>query len=75
MIDIVTEKNTKIKNIKQIGTPQEEDRIYLSDYAYRQMHENNFEEKSVYILMGHTENSNGRDGILFYRMAVLVIPV
>ena len=60
MIDIVTEKNTKIKNIKQIGTPQEEDRIYLSDYAYRQMHENNFEEKSVYILMGHTENSNGR---------------
>lgn len=60
MIDIVTEKESKIKNIKQIGTPQEEDRIYLSDFAYRQMHENNFEEKSVYILMGHTENSNGR---------------
>ena len=35
MIDIVTEKESKIRNIKQIGTPQEEDRIYLSDGAYR----------------------------------------
>lgn len=60
MIDIITEKEAKIKNIKQIGTPQEEDRIYLSDYAYRQMHENHYEDKSVFVLMGHTENSNGR---------------
>lgn len=60
MIDIVTEKESKIRNIKQIGTPQEEDRIYLSDGAYRQMHENHYEDKSVFVLMGHTENSNGR---------------
>lgn len=60
MIDIVTEKESKIKNVKQIGTPPEEDRIYLLDSAYKRMHENSYEEKSVYILMGHTEKSNGR---------------
>lgn len=60
MIDIVTEKEAKIKNIKQIGTPPEEDRIYLLDSAYKKMHENLLEEKRVYILMGHTEKSNGR---------------
>lgn len=60
MIDIVTEKEAKIKNVKQIGTPPEEDRIYLLDGAYKAMHENHFEEKSVYVLMGHTEKSNGR---------------
>lgn len=60
MIDIVTDKDAKLRNIKQIGSPQEEDRIYLSDSAYKQMHENNYTDKQVYVLMGHTENSNGR---------------
>lgn len=60
MIDIVTEKESKIRNVKQIGTPPEEDRIYLLDSAYKQMHGVDTREKSVYVLMGHTEQSNSR---------------
>lgn len=60
MIDIVTDKETELRKVKQIGSVQEEDRIYLSDEAYRKMYENTGEEKNVYVLMGHTENSNGK---------------
>ena len=41
MIDIVT------KNVKQIGTPTEEDRIYICDEAYRRIHTTSFDEKRV----------------------------
>lgn len=54
MIDIVT------KNVKQIGTPSEEDRIYVCDEAYRRIHATSFEEKRVFVFMGHTENYNGK---------------
>ncbi len=54
MIDIVT------KNVKQIGTPSEEDRIYICDEAYRRIHTTSFEEKRVFVFMGHTENYNGK---------------
>ena len=54
MIDIVT------KNVKQIGTPTEEDRIYICDEAYRRIHTTSFDEKRVFVFMGHTENYNGK---------------
>lgn len=60
MIDIIEEKEANLKNIKQIGTPKEEDRVYLSDKAYRKMYEEREEKKSVFVLMGHTENSVNR---------------
>lgn len=54
MIDIVT------KNIQQIGTVTEEDRIYIADKVYKTIMEEQQREKNTYVLMGHTESSGGR---------------
>lgn len=54
MIEIVT------KNVEQIGRPSEDDRIYISDKAYKRVHQEGLAEKSVYVLMGHTESSGGK---------------
>lgn len=54
MIEIVT------KNVEQIGKPAEDDRIYIVDKAYKRVHQESMAEKSVYILMGHTESSGGK---------------
>lgn len=54
MIDIVT------KNIQQIGTTTEEDRIYISDRVYKRILGEEMREKNTYVLMGHTESSGGR---------------
>ena len=60
MIDIVTEKERNLKNLKQIGTPREEDRIYIENFAYAKLKESTFREKQVYVLMGHTERMEGQ---------------
>ena len=60
MIEIVTEKERNLKNLTQIGTPTEEDKIYVENLAYAKLKENNYKEKSVYVLMGHSEKMEGR---------------
>lgn len=60
MIEIVTDKDRNLKNIKQIGTPREDNKIYIENFAYAKVKENSYKEKRVFILMGHTERMEGR---------------
>lgn len=48
-----------LKNIRQIGTPAEGDRIYIENAAYARVHEETYEERRVFIFMGHTECEQG----------------
>ena len=54
MIDIVT------NNVRQIGTPADEGRVYISEKAYKMIKGESFRDREVYVLMGHTESSGGR---------------
>lgn len=54
MIDIVT------NNVRQIGTPADEGRVYISEKAYKCIKTEGFKDKEVFVLMGHTESSGGR---------------
>lgn len=56
------EKRSLPKNVKQIGTPDAGDRIYIENDAYQKMHtyEKNV-ERMVYVLMGHFDNFCGCD--------------
>lgn len=58
MIEI--ENNRNLKNLKQIGTPREENKIYIENMAYNRIKEEGLREKSVFVLMGHTERMEGR---------------
>lgn len=60
MIEIVTDKDRNLKNIKQIGTPREDNKIYIENFAYAKIKENSYKEKRVFVLMGHTERMEGR---------------
>ncbi len=60
MIDIITDKERNLKNLKQIGTPREENKIYIENFAYAKIKENSYKEKRVFVLMGHTERMEGR---------------
>ena len=60
MIEIVTDKDRNLKNLKQIGTPREEDKIYIENFAYAKIKENNHKDKKVFVLMGHTERMQGK---------------
>lgn len=55
MIEIETEKNRNLKNVKQIGTPREDNKIYIENMAYNIIKEESYQEKRVFVLMGHTE--------------------
>ncbi len=55
MIDIVEGNGRNLRNIRQIGTPAEEDKIYVENNAYERLHLEEFAEKRVFVLMGHTE--------------------
>ena len=48
-----------LKNIRQIGAPAEGDRIYIENAAYARIHEEAYEERRVFIFMGHTECEQG----------------
>lgn len=50
----------EIKNVTQIGTPREEDKIYIENLAYTRLREETYQEKRVFILMGHTERMEGK---------------
>ena len=41
MIEIVTDKERNLKNLTQIGTPKEEDKVYIENLAYTKIKENN----------------------------------
>ena len=60
MIEVINEKERNLKNLKQIGTPREDGKIYIENLAYNQIKEEKYREKSVFVLMGHTERMQGR---------------
>lgn len=60
MIDIETKNERDLKNIRQIGTPTQEDKIYIENAVYARIHEEDYAEKKVFVFMGHTECIQGR---------------
>lgn len=60
MIEIVTDKDRNLKNLKQIGTPKDEDKIYIENFTYIKIKEDSFKDKRVFVLMGHTERMQGK---------------
>ena len=60
MIEIVTDKDRILKNIKQIGTPREENKIYIENHAYTKLKEIGYSDKKAFVLMGHTERMEGQ---------------
>lgn len=60
MIDTATGKERNLKNIKQIGTPSEEDKIYIENAAYQRVHAEEYASRRVFVFMGHTECDQGR---------------
>ena len=60
MIEIISDKDRNLKNLKQVGTPREENKIYIEEYAYAKIKEDTYKEKRVFVLMGHTERMEGR---------------
>ena len=60
MIEIENDNNRNLKNLKQIGTPREENKIYIENITYNKIKENSYKEKRAFILMGHTERMGGR---------------
>lgn len=60
MIEVVNDKERNLKNLKQIGTPREENKIYIENMAYNKIKEDSYKEKRVFVLMGHTERMEGR---------------
>lgn len=60
MIEIENEKNRNLKNVKQIGTPRDEGRIYIENATYNKIKEEGYKDKKVFVLMGHTERMRGR---------------
>ena len=49
MIDIVSGPDRDLKNIRQMGTPAEGDKVYIENAAYARIHEEDYEEKRVFI--------------------------
>lgn len=60
MIDTTTGNERNLKNIRQIGTPSEEDKIYIENAAYQRVHEQEYAPRRVFVFMGHTECEDGR---------------
>lgn len=71
MIEIVMDKERNLKNVKQIGTPREEDKIYIENLAYSKLRAESYQEKRAFVLMGHTEKMEGR----YATFVEAVIPV
>ena len=51
MIDIVSGPDRDLKNIRQMGTPAEGDKVYIENAAYARIHEEDYEEKRVFIFI------------------------
>jgi hypothetical protein len=48
-----------LKNIRQIGSPTDTDKVYIENRAYQRIHREEFPERRVFVLMGHTECAPG----------------
>jgi len=59
MIEIVMDKERNLKNLKQIGTPKDDDKIYVENLAYAQIKEESYKDKRLFVLMGHSERMQG----------------
>ncbi|MDD6157029.1 MAG: hypothetical protein PUB52_08440 [Lachnospiraceae bacterium] len=46
-----------LKSVRQVGSPQESDRIYIEEKAYGRLHREESSQKRCFILMGHNERS------------------
>ena len=60
MIEIINDRDRNLKNVRQIGTPKEENKIYVEHMVYAKIKENSYKEKRVFVLLGHTERMDGR---------------
>ena len=59
--DSTQEKKELPKNIRQIGTPDIGDRIYIENQPYQRMHPyGNVAEKAAYVMLGRFENFGGK---------------
>ncbi len=72
MIDIILDEEKKLKDIQQIGRPESNNKIYIESNVYEQMHANEYQEKAVFVLMGHTKRQEDNyatfiDGIIAAR--------
>lgn len=52
--DILSPHN--LKNIRQIGSPIESDKIYIEARAYERIHVPELDNKRIFVLMGHTQS-------------------
>ncbi len=59
MIEIISEQQRNLKNIRQIGTPGPQEKIYIEDNAYSRLHQEEYAAKRVFVLMGHTQCQEG----------------
>lgn len=71
MIEIENDKNRNLKNVKQVGTPREDNKIYIENMTYNKIKEDSYFEKRVFVLMGHTE----RMGVKYATFVEAAIPV
>lgn len=60
MIKMENDQNRNLKNVKQIGTPREDDKIYIENMTYNKIKEDSYLEKRVFVLMGHTERMGAK---------------
>ena len=68
--DSEQEKRELPKNIRQIGSPDIGDRIYIENKVHEYMHPYDaLQEKTVYVLLGRFENMIGRQ-CLFVEAAI-----
>ena len=71
MVDIITDSNRELKDIRQIGTPSEIDKIYIEHLAYERLHQEDVAEKRVFVFMGHTQRKER--GYLTFVKAVIPV--
>ena len=64
-------KERNLRNVTQIGTPREANKIYIENLAYTRLKEDIYSAKSVFVLMGHTECIENR----YITFVEAVIPV
>ena len=60
MTTMAMEQEHNLKNMKQIGTPTEEEKIYIENAAYKRIHEEDYSSKRIFVFMGHTECCEGK---------------
>lgn len=52
-----SETHENRREVRQIGTPEESDCIYIEERAYKRLHKDTRGEKRVFLLLGHNEKA------------------